>query len=156
MIRHVRVALGLLTVASLTACSGRGAPKPVSAAPAGRTIMLGATRVDPANLTMGHDETLSFVSTAQQPLTIEFIQPKDQTDRIKCRVADPSLLKTGEAPWATFRTNDRGHLTADVPAGRFPSVCKLAPGSYTFIVHVLSATMQDPGQLGQQGTITVN
>jgi hypothetical protein len=156
MTGHVHVALGLLTVASLTACSGRSAPMPGSAAPLARTIVLGATQIDPANLTMGHDETLSFVSTAQQPLIIEFIQPTDQTDRINCRVADPGLLEGGEAPWATFRTNDRGHLAANVTAGRFPSVCKLAPGSYTFVVYLLNPAMQDPGQLGREGTITVN
>src|SRR5262249_33824579 len=128
-------AYGLLTLALLTVC-GCTTPRPGSATPPGKTIMLGATRLDPANLTMTHDETLSFVSTATDLLTIEFTQPKDQGGRISCRVADPKLLESGEAPWATFRMNSEGHLAANVPPGLFPSVCTLAPGSYTYLVHV--------------------
>ena len=156
MMRHARLALGLLALGSLTACSGRTTPMPGSATPPGKTITLGVTRIDPDDLTMSHDDTLSFVSTSDHPLSIEFTQPKDQADRIKCRVADPKRLKGGEAPWATFRTNSEGHLTANVPGGLFPSVCKLAPGSYTYIVKVMDpGLMEAPGRLGQQGTITV-
>src|SRR5215831_21058555 len=84
---------------------------PGSASPPDRTIVLGSTLIEPANLTMSHDETLSFVSTADQPLTTEFTQPRDQADRIKCRVADPkaspSLRRAGvrtTRPWMSCVT----------------------------------------------------
>jgi hypothetical protein len=146
----------LLTLALLAGCSQHTTSMPQSGTPPGKTITLGATRLDPDDLTMSHDETLSFVSTADHPMTIEFTQPKDQAGRIKCRVADPKLLKGGQAPWATFRMNSEGHLTADVPGGLFPSVCSLAPGSYTYIVKMMDPGLREaPGRLGQQGTITV-
>jgi len=156
MPRHAYVALSLLTVVLLTACAGHTGPTSGSTTPRGKTITLGATRIDPDDLAMSHDETLSFVSTSDNPLRIEFTQPKDQADRIKCRVADPKLLKRGQEAWGTFRPNDQGHLTADVPGGLFPSVCNLAPGSYTYNVTVMGPGLREgPGRLGQQGTITV-
>jgi len=154
--RALHVAAGLLTLVFPASCTVRTTALPGSATPKGKTITLGATRIDPVDLTMSHDEMLSFVSTADQPLSIEFTQPKDQADRIKCHVADPKLLEGGEAPWATFRLNSEGHLTADVPGGLFPSVCKLAPGSYAYVVRIMDSGIRAPGRLGQQGTITVN
>ena len=153
---RAHVAMTLLALASLSACSRHTTPLPRSDAPPGKSITLGATRITPDDLTMSHDETLSFFSTSAEPLSLEFTQPKDQADRIKCHVADPKRLKAGEAPWAVFRMNGEGHLTANIPAGLFPSVCQLAPGSYVYIVKVMDpALMQAPGRLGQQGTITV-
>jgi len=155
---RTHVAAVSLLALLLAACSAtRSTPMSSggAATPRGKTITIGVTRIDPDDLTMTHDETLSFMSTADHPLTIEFTQPKDQADRIKCHVTDPKLAK-GEAAWATFRTNSEGHLTADVPGGLFPSVCTLAPGSYTYIVKMLDPGLREaPGRLGQQGTITV-
>jgi hypothetical protein len=155
MTARLSAAVGLLTLTWLSGCAGPTTPAP-TVGTTGKTITLGATRLFPDDLTMNHDEKLSFVSTADQPLTVEFTQPKDQAGKITCRVADPKTLEKGEKPWGTFRTNSEGHLTADVPPGLFPSVCTLAPGSYVYLVHVLNeGVMPDEQRLGQQGTITV-
>jgi hypothetical protein len=160
------VALGLLvgcagqsgTVASAPAQSSRIASPTAGVAPAQaeRTIVIGPTRLDPPNLTLSRTDAVGFVNTGGDPMTMEFTGPKEQSGRITCRVSDPQALKRGEAPWAEFRLNDQGHYKADIPPGRFPSVCSLAPGPYTYVVHRI-ATGPTPSELrlGQQGTITV-
>ena len=101
-------------------------------------------------------DELGFTNTGFEPLQVEFIQPSSQAGKISCRVADPKSLKPGEKPWATFSQNAEGRFSATVPPGRFLSVCTLAPGAYTYVVHKLSATgPPSEERLGQEGTITV-
>jgi hypothetical protein len=160
------VAFGLLvgcagrsgTVASGPARSGTSTSPTAGVAPAQvqKTIVLGPTRLDPANLTLARSEAVGFINTGNDPLTMEFTGPREQGGRITCRLSNPEALKRGEAPWAEFRLNDQGHYKASIPPGRFPSVCSLAPGPYTYVVHRITAgSTPSELRLGQQGTITV-
>src|SRR4029077_6105205 len=121
-----------------------------------KTITLGATLIDPPDLTMASTDVLAFTSTALDPLQLEFTRPASQAGKISCRVADPKTLKPGEKPWATFSQNGEGHFQAMVPPGPFPSVCPLAAGGHTFTVPRVT---DNPGnaseRLGQEGSITV-
>ena len=118
--------------------------------------MIGASRLDPMNVTISSSEAIGFLSTAADPLQLQFIQPAEQTGKITCRVTDPKQLERGEAPWATFHTSGEGRLTAYVPPGPFPSSCSFAPGSYSYTVKEVDAQMRPlEEKLGQLGTITV-
>ena len=159
MARWVLATIGLLATGALAGCSTRAtAPTPGAAMHGGaqKTITLGATLIDPADLTMTSTDVLAFTSTAMDPLQVEFTKPSSQTGKISCKVADPKALKPGEKPWATFTQNGEGHFQAMIPPGPFPSVCTLAAGVYTFTVHRLTG---NPGygeeRLGQEGSITV-
>ena len=153
------VALGLLATAAMVGCAAQtGSVRKDSSGPGAtqKTIVLGATRIEPDNFTMAPSDTIGFMSTALDPLQLEFIQPSNQAGKINCRVADPKSVKPGETPWATFSANGEGHFVASIPPGQFPSICTLAPGSYTYVVHQMSA---NPGnaenRLGLEGSITV-
>ena len=159
MARWVFAAIGLLATGALVGCSMHaGAPTPSASTRGGaqKTITLGATLIDPPDLTMASTDVLAFTSTALDPLQVEFTRPASQAGKISCRVADPKTLKPGEKPWATFSQNGEGHFQAMVPPGPFPSVCTLAAGEYTFTVHRVT---DNPGyaseRLGQEGSITV-
>jgi len=43
-------------------------------------------------------DAIGFISTAGDPLQVQFIQPTDQAGKITCRVTDPKQLERGEAP----------------------------------------------------------
>jgi hypothetical protein len=171
MVRRRRTLIGSVALTLLVGCAGQNgtvASAPARSGPsasptagvpptqAEKTIVMGPTRLDPTNLTLARSDAVGFVNTGTDPMTMEFTGPKDQSGRITCRVSDPQALKRGETPWAEFRLNDQGHYKADIPPGRFPSVCSLAPGPYTYVVHRL-ATGPTPSELrlGQEGTITV-
>ena len=159
MARWVFAALALLATGALTACGVQtGSSSKTASSPGAtqKTITLGATRIEPDDLTMASTDVLTFMNTAVDPLQVEFIKPPSQAGKIGCHVADPKSVTPGETPWATFSQNAEGHFAAMVPPGRFPSVCTLAPGPYTYVVKRLSA---NPGPsdefLGQEGNITV-
>jgi len=158
MARWVLATIGLLATGALAGCSTHAAAPTPSAGMHGgarKTITLGATRIDPADLTMASSDVVAFTSTALDPLQVEFTKPQNQTGKISCKVADPKALKPGEKPWATFTQNAEGHFQAMVPPGPFPSVCTLAAGVYTFTVHRLTGNPYGEERLGQEGSITV-
>src|SRR5262245_489835 len=102
--RALVVCLGIV---ALTACAGRGGSAPAAGRSA-RTIVIGATSIDPGDITIGTTDVIAFRSTAGDPVQLEFIQPDVQTGRITCRL-------TGPAPagrWTEFSMNAEGHLTA--------------------------------------------
>ena len=117
----------------MAGCAGQSGPALVAAkAAAQKTIVIGATRLDPGNLTITASDAIGFISTAGDPLQVQFIQPTDQAGKITCRVTDPKQLERGEAPWAEFHTSSEGRLTAYVPPGPLPSTYSFAPGSYSY------------------------
>jgi len=118
--------------------------------------VIGATRLDPGNLTITASDAIGFISTAGDPLQVQFIQPTDQAGKITCRVTDPKQLERGEAPWAELHTSSEGRLTAYVPPGPLPSTYSFAPGSYSYTVKEVDEQMRPiEAKLGQLGTITV-
>ena len=146
-----------LGAAVLAACAGRSASLPAQrVGPSQKTIVIGSSRLDPQDLTIGTTDAIGFRSTAGDPLQVEFVEPDQQTGRITCRVTDPTQLERGEKPWAEFRLNRDGHFTAYVPPGVFPSACSFTPGRYSYRVRVLDAQMRPlEEKLGQLGWITV-
>jgi len=150
-----RVLAGWLCLAGIAGCAG-SRPVPAGGTGSRTTIVIGATRLDPSYVTISASDLIAFVSTAGDPLQVEFIQPDAQTGKITCRVVDPAALQRGEKPWAEFRMNEHGHLTAYVPPGPFPSACSFVPGQYAFRVRVLDEQMRPlEEKLGQLGSITV-
>lgn len=146
---------GVLGLAMLAGCATSTSSKPTGTGPAEKTIVLGITRLDPSNLTMQHSEALAFVNTAVDPLQLEFTSPKDQTG-IVCTETPSDSRRAPQGAWATVQKGPEGHLTANVPPGRFRSTCKLAVGNYTYLVRPISLQIQNPDlQSGLQGTITV-
>jgi len=152
-----RALVPYLGAVALAACAERSGSLPAQgAAPPQKTIVIGSSRLDPEDLTIGTTDAIGFRSTAGDPLQVEFIEPDQQTGRITCRPTDPTQLERGEKPWAEFRLNRDGHFTAYVPPGLFPSVCSFAPGRYAYRVRVLDAQMRPlEEKLGQLGGITV-
>jgi hypothetical protein len=157
MVGWNRVLVGCLCLTAMVGCAGRTRPTPASGTGAPKkTIVIGATRLDPPDITIGTADTIAFVSTAGDPLQVEFIQPSAQTGKIDCQVVHPQQLEHGEQAWAEFRMNQAGHLTASVPPGPFQSTCSFAPGSYSYRVRVLDEQMRPlQEKLGQLGSITV-
>lgn len=154
MTKWTRVIAGCVGLAVLAGCTKPSRPVRNGSAQA-KTIILGATRLDPTNLTIGSADAVGFASTAGDPLQVEFIQPSDQTG-ITCRVTDPKQLERGEKPWGEFRMNQAGHLTAYVPPGPFLSTCRFVPGRYAYRVRVLDEELRPlEEKLGQLGSITV-
>src|SRR4029453_13241023 len=146
-----------LGIVALTACAGRGASTPASGGVrSARTIVIGATSIDPGDVTIETRDVVAFRSTAGDPLQVEFIQPDVQTGRIMCRVTDAQQNARREGPWAEFRMNAAGHFTAYVAPGVFASTCGFAPGRSTCRVRVLDGQIRPlEEKLGQLGTITV-
>jgi len=156
MVGWSRILVGWLSLAAMAGCAGRSTPARVGTGPLQRTIIIGETRLDPPDVTIGTNDAIAFASTAGDPLQVEFIQPSEQAGKITCRVSDPNQLKRGEKPWAEFRMNEAGHLTAYMPPGPFPSTCSFAPGRYSYRVRVLDEQRRPlEEKLGQLGSITV-
>ena len=91
MARWVFAALALATSA-LTACGVQtGSSSKTASSPGAtqKTITLGATRIEPDDLTMASTDVLTFMNTAVDPLQVEFIKPPSQAGKIGCHVADP-------------------------------------------------------------------
>src|SRR5262245_22261593 len=131
--RALVVCLGIV---ALTACAGRGGSPPAAGgAGSARTIVIGATSIDPGDVTIGTTDVIAFQSTAGDPVQLEFTQPDVQTGRITCRLTGPPQA----GRWTEFKMNAEGHLTAYVPPGVFASTCGFAPGRYTYRVRVLDA-----------------
>ena len=121
-----------------------------------KTILLGAERIAPADVTISKDDSLEFQNLSLHPIQVEFTEPADQTDKIRCELINPKLGKPGKAPWALFAWNDGKRLVAIVPPGRFASVCSLAPGNYAFVTKRVSRDVRgDVGKSGTKGTIAV-
>ena len=85
-----------------------------------------------------------------------FVEPQDQTDKIRCFPIDHTIARPYQAPGLLFDWGPGRRLTATMPPGKFASACSLAPGQYTFVAKRVS---RDPrgaeDSLGTKGTITV-
>lgn len=154
MTRRAHV-LGVLGLVVLAGCATQTSSSRTASGPPRKTIVLGVTRLDPDNLTMRHDEVLTFVNTSTNPVQLEFTSPKDQTG-IVCRETPSDSKRAPQGAWAMVQKGAEGHLQANVPPGEFRSTCTLAPGTYVYLVRPISLQIQNPDlNQGLQGTITV-
>jgi hypothetical protein len=121
-----------------------------------KTIVFDNDDIRPSSLEMNHGDVLAFENHSTQPMRVQFTDPKDLVDKIRCGAIRSAKDKgTPSAPWALFVWND-GKLSADVPPGQFASMCSLAAGHYAFTANGIG---NDPGTqsgvLPSKGTIDV-
>jgi hypothetical protein len=107
-----------------------------------KTIVLDNNDIRPSSLAMDHGDILAFENHSTHPMRVQFTEPKDLIDKVRCGAIRNAKDKgTPSAPWALFLWND-GKLAADVPPGQFASVCSLAAGHYAFTANGIG---NDPG-----------
>ena len=119
-----------------------------------KTVVLGKDVTLPSNLQMGKDDVLVFENYSSSAITIRFIEPEEQVDKVRCGLVQPRASK--DAPsWAHFAFDARKHLTATLPPGQFASLCTLAPGSYTYETVRAFGTHVGKEPAATKNTITV-
>lgn len=125
-------------------------------AAARKLIMRDDELISPSALTMSHDDVLELDNESSRLMKLIFVEPQDQTDKIRCFPIDHTIARPYEAPGLLFDWGPGRRLTATMPPGKFASACSLAPGQYTFVAKRVS---RDPhggeNSLGTKGTITV-
>lgn len=122
-----------------------------------RTIVLqDADRVTPSALTMTAGDVLEFENDSGQLMRLIFVEPPEQDGNIRCYLADHTIARPDQMPWLLFDRGFGQRLTATIPPGKFPSVCSLAPGQYTFITMPIPRDPRGVGNpLGTKSTVTV-
>jgi hypothetical protein len=123
-----------------------------------KTIILDDERLVPSNLQMTKGDVLVILNQSLGPMQFTFIEPKDAAERIRCHlVRRDKGVHPAAAPWLLFVVQD-DQLQANVPPGRFASLCSLQPGRYVYTVaQILDTTgaLGHGGQLPMKGQITV-
>ena len=125
-------------------------------ATARKIVMRNDDLISPSALTMNRGDVLEFENDSGQFMRLVFVEPRDQTDKIRCYPIDHTIARPYQAPGLLFDWGPGRRLTATMPPGKFASACSLAPGQYTFVAKRVS---RDPrgvaDSLGTKGTITV-
>ena len=94
---------------------------------------------------------------ASTPLTIRFLEPENQVEKIHCPLVTGKIVKSG-GQLAVFSFDYKKRLIATVAPGRFASICSLAPGQYSYVVEPVRGVKTGTGagqRLSNKGTITV-
>jgi hypothetical protein len=130
---------------------------PIVSAASGPTIVIrNDDLITPSALTMNRGDVLEFENDSGQFVKVVFMDPDDQTDKIRCSLIDHTTARPYQEPWLLFDWGAGRRLTATMPPGRFASACSLVPGRYTFVATRVS---RDPrgsqDSLGTKGIITV-
>ena len=121
-----------------------------------KSIIIDNERILPSSLDMTAQDALVFENHSTRPIKIDFIEPADLRDRIRCGLIRPGDKEKSRVPWQLFSWND-GKLAAIIPPGRFASVCSLQPGTYAFTIAPLGPGVNPAsgGTLPEKGQITV-
>ena len=98
-----------------------------------RIIMRDDDLMSPSALTMSRGDVLQFENDSGQFMRLVFVEPQDQTDKIRCYPIDPTMARPDQTPWMLFDWGPGRRLTATIPPGTFASECSLAPGQYAFV-----------------------
>src|SRR5262249_43786990 len=115
------VLAGWLCLPALAGCAGRSRPVPAAGTGPRTTIIIGATRLDPSDVTISASDLVGFASTAGNPLQVEFVQPETQTGKITCRLIDPPPRPParrealGRVPDERARSPDRVRSAGSLP-----------------------------------------
>jgi hypothetical protein len=121
-----------------------------------KVITMDGELIRPSALLMREDDVLEFVNYSTTPIMLVFVEPQDQTDKIRCHVIHSTNGDPAEASWQLFGWSPSNQLTAVIPPGRFVSVCSLVPGQYAFVTQRIGRGVgSPPDALGAKGTITV-
>ena len=125
-------------------------------AAARRIVMRDDDLISPSALTMSRGDVLEFQNDSGQFLRLVFVEPQDQTDKIRCYPIGHTVGRPDQAPWLLFDWGPGRRLRATIAPGKFASACTLAPGRYAFVARRVN---RDPrgveDSLGTKGTITV-
>jgi len=145
MLRFTRRVIMLLMLAvavmsGIASASDEGAP---------RKIFMQDDTIIPATLTMGHTETLEFDNYSGQFIRVVFVEPRDQSDKIRCSATDDHISSM-RFDWSAGRG-----LTATIPPGKYVSTCSLMPGRYAFVATRVGRDPRGTESLGTKGTIIV-
>ena len=121
-----------------------------------KLVMRDNELITPSALTMKHDDVLEFENASGRFMTLVFVEPRDQADKIRCYPIDHTMARPDQVPGVLFDWGPGRRLTATMPPGKFASACSLAPGKYTFVAKRVSGDPRGTGDsLGTKGTITV-
>jgi hypothetical protein len=147
----------MILVAAVTSGIARASEDVNGRAGAARKIVMRDEEfVSPSALTMSRGDVLEFENDSGEFMRFVFVEPQDQTDKIRCDLVDHTIARPDQAPWLLFDWGPGRRLTAVIPPGKFASACSLAPGHYAFVATRVS---RDPrpveDSLGTKGTITV-
>ena len=125
-------------------------------AAARRIIMRDDDLISPSALSMSRGDVLEFQNDSGQFMRLVFVEPQDQTDKIRCYPIDHTIARPDQTPWMLFDWGPGRRLTATIPPGTFASECSLAPGQYAFVaIRVSRDSRGAEDSLGTKVTITV-
>jgi len=125
-------------------------------AAARKVVMRDADLISPSVLTMNQGDVLEFENDSGQFMRLIFVEPQDQTDKIRCYPIDHATVRPDQTPWMLFDWDRGRRLTATLPPGKFASACSLVPGQYAFVATRVSRDPRGADDLlGTKGTITV-
>ncbi len=141
------VALGLgLGMSMLLGASGgiaRAEEEPDHVEYEHRFVRITATRVRPETLALGSDQAIGWVNYSSQIARVSF--DKEIAEKMTCR-----------SPGGFRLTGDRLESN-DIQSLQFASLCRLAPGEYTYRVVLFAGagSLVSPPSTTQQGKIVV-
>jgi len=123
-------------------------------------IVLDDERVQPSESTMERNNVLVFENHTTHFVTVRFVEPADAAEKVHCHFVHRKASAKPEEPWLIFGLQG-GKLAANVPPGKFASLCAIDPGKYAFVaepqrVKTDRAAAANGGVLSQKGQITVN
>lgn len=118
-----------------------------------KTVILSRAKIVPEAVALKVSEVLQFENLSTDSMTVRFIEPKNQVDRIRCEF----LKGEPKAPWLLFSWDDDVRLVATIPPGRIASVCSFAAGEYSYTVaRTFKEDVGGPsGVLPMKGTLSV-
>jgi hypothetical protein len=113
----------------------------------------------PGAVTVGHGEAVEFANYSSEAIELEFIEPKDRADDVRCQPTgnpDATAGSDSTGRWPIFASGPTQHLTVTIPPGRYTTACSFAPGRYGFVTKRVGRDLRSPvDELGQKGAITV-
>ncbi len=95
-------------------------------AAARRIILWDDDLITPSALTMSRGDVLEFENDSGQFMRLVFVEPQDQTDKIRCYPIDHTIARPDQTPWMLFDWGLGQRLAATIPPGKFASQCSLA------------------------------
>src|SRR5438034_3109398 len=98
-------------------------------AAARKLIMRDDELISPSALTMSHDDVLELDNESSRLMKLIFVEPQDQTDKIRCFPIDHTIARPYEAPGLLFDWGPGRRLTATMPRGSSRAHARSLPGS---------------------------
>jgi hypothetical protein len=156
MIRREVIVAMMLAVAVAAGIASASGDVDGGVTTARKIVMRDNELISPSALTMNPHDVLQFENDSGHIMRLVFVEPQDQTDKIRCYPIDHTIARPDQTPWMLFDWGPGRRLTATIPPGRFASACSFAPGQYAFVATRVSRDARGAeDSLGTKGTITV-